>query len=153
MINLLQRNEEKKKRYSRFERSLIAACFVTGAAAVCECIAVIENAAKFSWEQMGMNGYAGKVLTCLLLIVSFIYLTQAAFGGKAFADRFAAGMRVNGILCILASAVFCLLPGYQEEWFAWKLGTYIRIDGYYFLLGVILILIGYVVKYAVEEIR
>lgn len=153
MENNTEYKAKKKKMYTKFDRAVIASSFMTGALAVCECIALLDGALQKSWEEMGMNGYAGRVLACMIMITGFVCLVQAAFHVKPFSIVFTAGMTRSGIFCILASVIFCYLPGYQKEWFAWKLGSRITVDGYYFLLGIILILTGYTVKYALEENR
>lgn len=153
MGNNTETKAKKKRLYTKFDRAVIALSFAAGALAVCECIALLDGAFRKIWEEMGINGYAGRVLVCIIMIISFVYLAQSAFSGRPFKDSFCAGMTFNGIVSILASVIFCYIPGYQKEWFAWKLGRSVTIDGYYFLLGIILILAGYAVKYALEEDR
>ncbi len=130
---------------------LKTAIFLTGVSSIISIGGIIVAVQQSVWNKIGVATFVWKIILSVIGILIFGSLIKILADKKPFSKTLTWSIRIIGILLVITSFLLPRLNDYQPsgfEIFAFKKG--VLFDGYTFLSGIILIILGNVIMAGFE---
>lgn len=133
----------------RFKILLIVAIVLTGVTSAGDIFFVINGVITKIWLKTGIANFSHHILRVLIYLCCFVLLINMALDKKPFSRVLITGSKLTGILFIIAGFLFPRLPNYSIPFPYMKIfssGDFVLIDGAILVPGILLYLLGCILK-------
>lgn len=101
----------------------------------------------YIWTDIGTTNFAWHIIMALCIFFSFAALVKIAIDKKPFSKTLSITVWAIGGVFLLASVIIPRLPDYQSSGFEiLSKGSFVLIDGWILLPGLLLIILGSLIK-------